>query len=53
MDCQPKLFDSTILPILTNGCEIWGYSDVNLLEKVHTDFMKNTVHVKSSILHDV
>ena len=41
MDCQLKLFDSTILPILTYGCEVWGYSDVNLLEKVHTDCMKH------------
>lgn len=51
IDCQLKLFDSTILPILTYGCEVWGYSDLNLLEKVHTDFLKHILHVKRSTPH--
>ena len=24
IDCQLKLFDNTIIPILTYGCEVWG-----------------------------
>ena len=51
VDCQVKLFDSTILPILTYGCEVWGYTDVGLIEKVHTDFMKFILNVKSSTPH--
>ena len=29
IDCQINLFDSTILPILTYGCEIWGFGDLS------------------------
>ena len=25
IDCQLKLFDSAIVPILTYGCEVWGF----------------------------
>ena len=46
IDCQLKLFDSTILPILTYGCEIWGFSDIGSIEKVHTDFLKYVLKVK-------
>ncbi len=38
IDCKLYLFDCTILPILLDGCEIWGYENVNAIEKVHTDF---------------
>ena len=40
IDCQLKLFDSTILPILTYGCEMWGFGDISCIENVHTDFLK-------------
>jgi len=48
---QLKLFDSTILPILTYGCEIWGFSDIGSIEKVHTDFLKYVLKVKRSTPH--
>ena len=46
LDCQLKLFDNTIIPILTYGCEVWGFGDLSAIEKVHTDFMKYILHVK-------
>ena len=51
IDCQIKLFDNTVLPILTYGCEIWGFGDISCIEKVHTDFLKRILHVKKSTPH--
>lgn len=47
-ECQLKLFDHTILPILTYGSEIWCFGDLTMVEKVHTDFLKRILKVKSS-----
>ena len=35
-----KLFDICIEPIVCNGCEVWGYENFDILEKVHTIFCK-------------
>jgi hypothetical protein len=51
IDCQLKLFDHTIVPILTYWCEVWGYGDLSLIEKVHTYFLKYVLHVKKSTPH--
>ena len=51
IDCQLKLFDNTVLPVLLYGCENWAYGDLKQLEKVHTDFLKRTLHVKQSTPH--
>ena len=40
VDCQFKLFDQTIVPILLYGSEITGFENIRLLEKVHLDFLK-------------
>ena len=40
IDCQLKLFDNIILPIFTNGCEIWGFGDLSVIDKVQTDFFQ-------------
>ena len=34
------LFDMCVEPILLYGCEVWGYRNVDILEKVHTQFCK-------------
>ena len=31
-----KLFDSCVEPFLVYGCEVWGYDNVDILEKVHS-----------------
>ena len=35
---QLKLFDHTILPILTYACEMFSFENLDMLENVHTDF---------------
>ena len=39
LDCQLKLFDNTVVPILLYACEICGYGDFSGIEKIHTDFI--------------
>ena len=39
-ECVLDLFDKIVQPILLYGCEIWGYCNLNLLEKLHMKFCK-------------
>ena len=48
IDIQLKLFDSLVLPIVTYGCEIWGYSQCTLAEKLHLKFCKIILNCKQS-----
>ena len=47
-DLQLKLFDHTVLPILTYACEIWGYENLDMIEKVHTEFLRNITKSRKS-----
>ena len=35
IDVQLQLFDSVVLPVLLYGCEIWGFKNLAIIEKVH------------------
>ena len=48
IDLQLKLFDSTILPILTYGSEIWGFENIDMIEKVHNDFLRKITNSRRS-----
>ena len=48
VDCQLKLFDQTIVPILLYGSEVTGFENLQPLEKIHLDFMRNILKMKSS-----
>ena len=50
IDCLIKLFDNTVLPMLTYGCEIWNFGDISCIEKIHTDFLKQILHVKNPVM---
>lgn len=41
------IFDKLILPILNYGAEIWGFSNAEKLEKVHLQFCKQLLCVKT------
>jgi len=48
IDVMLKLFDSTVLPILLYGSEVWGYSNLDMVEKLHLKFCKILLGVKKS-----
>jgi hypothetical protein len=38
--CLLDLFDKMIKPILLYGCEVWGFSNNDILEKIHLKYCK-------------
>jgi hypothetical protein len=48
IDLTIKLFDHTVLPILTYGSEIFGYENLDLLEKVHNEFLRKLTKARRS-----
>lgn len=48
IDLQLDLFDRMIKPILLYGCEVWGYSNTALLERVQLKFLKSIFNLKQS-----
>ena len=47
-DILCHLFDTCITPILLYGSEIWGFSNITEIERVHLYFCKYILKVKSS-----
>ena len=48
LDLQMKLFDNTVLPILTYSSEIWGYGNLEIIERVHTEFLRKITRSRKS-----
>ncbi|MES9881385.1 MAG: reverse transcriptase family protein [Sedimenticola sp.] len=48
IDLQLKLFDHTIVPILTYGCEVWGFESLKIIEKIHNDFLRKITKTRKS-----
>ena len=48
VDCQLKLFDQTIVPILLYGTEVSGFENLQPLEKIQLDFLRSILNLKSS-----
>ena len=46
IDLQLKLFDHTIVPILTYGSEIWRFENLDLIERFHNAFLRNIIGLK-------
>ena len=42
------LFDSLVASVLSYGCEIWGFSNAQCIERVHRKFCKRILNVKLS-----
>ena len=49
IECLLDLFDKMAKPILYyTGCEVWGFSDNYVIEKIHFKFRKLILHLKQS-----
>jgi hypothetical protein len=48
IDCQLDMFDKIIKPILLYGCEIWGFSNLDIIERLHLKFCKYVLSVNKS-----
>ena len=48
IDCQLDLFDKMIKPVLLYGCEIWGFSNLDIIERLHLKFCKYILGVNKS-----
>ena len=48
VDLALHLFDSLVTPILLYGCEIWGFSNIEQVERVHLKFCKAILKVNKS-----
>ena len=48
LDIQLELFDTLIMSIITYGCEVWGFEDLNIIEKLHPKYLKYISGVKMS-----
>ena len=47
-----ELFDKLIKPVLHYGAEIWGFSNSNMIERVHLQFCKALLGVKRTTQND-
>ena len=43
-----NLFDALVAPVLSYGCEVWGFSSAQCIERVHRKFCKRVLNVKMS-----
>jgi hypothetical protein len=48
INCQLDLFDKMVKPTLLYGCEIWGYGNIEIIERVHITFCKLLLQLKNS-----
>ena len=48
IDLQIELFQKTIKPILLYGCEVWGFGDLSVIERVQLKFLKYILNMKRS-----
>jgi len=48
LDIIIKSFDVMVQPILIYGCEVWGYENLPIIEKLHLKILKLAARLKSS-----
>ena len=53
IDIQLELFDSTVLPIMLYGCEIWGYSRSDILDTLYLKFLKMVLVVQGKTCNNM
>ena len=48
IDCKLDMFDKVVKPIILYGCEVWGFNQSPLLERLHLKFCKHILNLKPS-----
>ena len=48
LDIQLELFASLVSPILIYGCEVWGFENINLIEKLHLNYLEYSLSLTMS-----
>ena len=48
IDLTLDLFDQTVLPVLTYGCELWGFQSCDIVQKLQLRFYKMVLRLKQS-----
>ena len=48
VDLQLKLFDHTVLPTMTYSCEVFGFENIQILERIHNEFLRKITKTKKS-----
>ena len=48
VSCIYDLFVKIVIPILLYGCEIWGFTNLQVLERLHLKFCKMLLNLKKS-----
>jgi hypothetical protein len=46
---QLDLFDKMVKPILLYGCEVWGFSNNDIIEKVHSLSLEKNITLLLSV----
>ena len=47
-----ELFDKLIVPVLSYGCEVWGFMNSKALESIHLRYLKGILGVKRTTQND-
>ena len=45
VDLKLSLFDRLVIPVLTYGCEVWGFTNISAIERFQRVFLKNTLNI--------
>ena len=53
VDLQIELFRATVLPALSHGCEVWGYSLMREVETLHLKYLKHVLCVHKNTCNDI
>ena len=48
LDLQLHLFDSTVLPIILYGCEVWGFQSTKMIDTLYNQFLRNVTKLRKS-----
>ena len=45
LECQLDHFDKVVAPVLSYGSEVWGFENLDLIERLHLKFLKYALNL--------